>query len=205
MNQLSKFCFVVTGLVALLSISGCSSNDPEVTKTSQITAAPTKMVTPVIIEEETEKEVDPAVRDSLAGVWKVESADSIKGTSTTENSKVSGQVSIFGENDNDSYLLFKSNSDMFYFFLDRKLNNVDTSFLPNEPRLYKISDKYIELNAKHIKVKYEYQLDGDSLLLKSEGVLVSMVRDHEIESEQSENLQTIINRYKKSLNYVDIN
>lgn len=208
MNQFSKLCFFVACLLTLLSVAGCSADEPETPKTNQITTAPTKIATPVrtnIVEEETVKEADESTRKSLLGVWKVKSIDFVKQNSAPENSPVTGQFSIFGENEDDNYLLFKSNGDMFYFFMDRSLNNVDTPFLPNEYRLYKISDKYIELNAKHIKVKYEYQLDGDNLLLKSEDGYASLVRDHEIESNQYENLQKIIDRYKKSLNYVDIN
>ncbi len=208
MKRFGKLCFVASGLVAILSFTGCNSDRPEIDKTNQATIAPTQKATPVsspIIEEEKEKEADPAIRDSLVGIWKIKKVETVKKTSTTEKATMTDQLSVFGENDNDSYLLFKNNGDMFYFYMDRALNNVETPFLPNEERLYKISDKYIELNARHTKVKYGYQLDGDNLLLKSEEGYASLVRDHEIESNQTENLKEIINRYKKSLNYIDIN
>ncbi|OPZ91030.1 MAG: hypothetical protein BWY74_02105 [Firmicutes bacterium ADurb.Bin419] len=211
MKRFGKLCLVASGLVAVLSFTGCNSDRPGIDKTNQATIAPTQKATPVsspIVEEEKEiekleeKEVDPAVLESLVGIWKVEKVNK---TSTTEKDTMTDQLSIFGENDNASYLLFKDNGDMFYFYMDKALNNVETPFLQNEKRYYKITAKYLELNAKHIKVKYDYQLDGDNLLLKSEEGYASLVRDHEIESNQAENLQELINKYKESLIYIDIN
>ncbi len=206
MQRLNKVRLVLSSILIITSLTGCNSdklktpvsNQPTVTFTTTPLQTIKTDVTPSV--EETVWEVDPAVLDNLVGIWKVKE---FKQEDTLKMTSEMVQSGIFNQDDENSYLLFEKNGDMFYFGLESRFEKdgqscLATNLFPDEKRLYKISDKYIEINAKYVKVRYEYKLNDDKLTLKNNEINASFVRDDKVATKHNEELQRMIKRYKNN-------
>lgn len=92
---------------------------------------------------------------------------------------------------------------MFYFSLVSRFEKngqscLATNPLPDENRLYRISEKYIEIDAQYVKVKYEYKLRDDELTLRSNEINASFIRDYKVATKHNEELQRMLKRYRNN-------